>query len=187
MKFLQEVLTGIQKFEDENEDETTLDDEFDFDIDPDTGFAISPDGEDQVDEFGDEEFPEDQDVEDDSMTDEFSDENPEEFGDEEMPNDEDEMDGVASKATEDPDRQGVIRSVKGAHLVYKRQGENGTYEELWIYNHGENLADSMQIRRGIISGTDIPVNKTSSPDGKQSFSVWTVGNAEMVQITGLPN
>lgn len=186
MKFLQEVLSGIKRMDDEQpEDELELDGEFDFDIDPETGYAVDPNGDESMD---DEENPDEFSDEDLPMDDlENSDENPNEFGDEESPNDETEMDGIASKATEDPDRQGVIRSVKSAHLVYKRQGENGTYEELWIYNHGENLADSMQIRRGIISGTDIPVNKTSSPDGKQSFSIWTVGNAEMVQITGLPN
>lgn len=185
MKFLKEVLSGVKRMDDEQpEDDLDLDGEFDFDVDPETGYAIDPNGEEPVDEenpdeFSDEDFP----------SDDFEnpDGNPDEYGDEESPNDESEMDGIAAKATEDPDKQGVIRVVKGAHLVYKRQGENGTYEELWVYNHGENLADSMQVRRGIISGTDIPVNKTASPDGKQSFSVWTVGNAEMVQITGLPN
>lgn len=184
MKFLQEVLSDVKRLDDDSEDDMELDGEFDFDVDPETGYAISPD----ENELTDEEYP------DESNNDEFpsddelnSDENPDEFNGEEDPNDETEMDGVAAKATEDPDRQGVIRKVKGAHLVYKRQGENGTYTELWIYNHGENLADSMQVRRGIISGTDIPTNKTASPDGKQTFNVWTVGNAEMVEITGLPN
>ncbi|PPD53435.1 MAG: hypothetical protein CTY12_04965 [Methylotenera sp.] len=186
MKFLKEVLSGVKRIDDEQpEDDLNLDGEFDFDIDPETGFAVDPSGEEHIDdsenpdESYDVEFPLD-----DS---ENPDENPDEFDGEESPNDESEMDGIAAKATEDPDKQGVVRNVKGAHLVYKRQGENGTYEELWIYNHGNNLTDSIQIRRGIISGTDIPINKTASPDGKQSFSVWTVGNAEMVQITGLPN
>ena len=31
---------------------------------------------------------------------------------------------------DDPDRQGLIRTVKGAHLVYKRKQEDGTYDEL---------------------------------------------------------
>lgn len=184
MKFLQEVLSDVKRLDDDSEDDMELDGEFDFDVDPETGYAISPDeneptDEEYPDESNNDEFPSDDELN--------SDENPEEFDDEDDPNDERELDGVASKATEDPNKQGVIRKVKGAHLVYKRQGENGSYEELWIYNHGENLADSMQIRHGIISGTDIPTNKTSSPDGKQSFSVWTVGNAEMIQITGLPN
>lgn len=86
---------------------------------------------------------------------------------------------------EDPNRQGLIRTVKKAHLVYKRQTEEGTYEELWMYNT-TSLRDEMAIRKSILSGTDIPVNRTSSPDGEQEYETWTAGNAEMMLIRGLP-
>ena len=91
---------------------------------------------------------------------------------------------------QDEDRQGLIRTVPGAHLVYKRQQEDGTYEELWIYNidpAGRGLKKAHTVRNAILAGTDIPVNKTESPDGTQSFDVWAIGNAEMLKICGLIN
>jgi len=87
----------------------------------------------------------------------------------------------------DPDRAGVIRTVKNAHLVYKRQAEDGTYDELWVYNIHDATHDDLDIRRDILAGTDIPVKKTKSPDGKQSYSINTMGNAQMLSISGLPN
>ena len=106
---------------------------------------------------------------------------------EDQESNDDDLDDVASEATEDPDRQGLIRKVQGAHLVYKRESEDGTYEELWIYNSGDSMKDELNVRRSILSGTDISVNKTSSDDGKQNYSMWSVGNIEMVHIKGLPN
>lgn len=96
------------------------------------------------------------------------------------------LDAITDKASEDPDRQGLVRKVKGAHLVYKRQIEDGTYEELWIYNSG-NMRDELDIRKAVLAGTDIPTTKTSSPDGTQKYELWSAGNAEMLQIQGLPN
>jgi hypothetical protein len=87
----------------------------------------------------------------------------------------------------DPDRAGIIRTVKNAHLVYKRQAEDGTYDELWVYNIHDSTHDDLDIRRDILAGTDIPVKKTKSPDGKQSYSINTMGNAQMLSISGLPN
>lgn len=108
--------------------------------------------------------------------------------DDSLPSEDDqELDQVASKATEDPDKRGLIRTVKGAHLVYKRETEDGTFEELWVYNSGDNMRDELKTRRAILSGTDIPVDKTSSSDGKQGYSMWTIGNVEMLNIKGLPN
>ena len=85
---------------------------------------------------------------------------------------------------EDPNRQGMVRTVKGAHLVYKREVEDGTYEELWQYNTS-TLRDEITIRKAILAGTDIPVNKAQSPDGSQSFETWAAGNAELMLIRGL--
>lgn len=87
---------------------------------------------------------------------------------------------------EDPNRAGLIRFVKGAHLVYKRQGEDGSYEELWIYPI-DKINSGHKIKRAILAGTDIELDTEHSPDGKQTNQVWTVGNAQMIQINGLPN
>lgn len=87
----------------------------------------------------------------------------------------------------DPDRAGIIRTVDNAHLVYKRQSEDGTYEELWVYNLHNSTHDELEIRRDILAGTDIPVKKTKSPDGAQQYYVTTMGNAQMMNIRGLPN
>jgi len=85
------------------------------------------------------------------------------------------------------ERTGVIRTVKDAHLIYKKRSEDGTFEELWIYNVSDNMRDELKIRRDILAGTDIPKHKTKSPDGSQSYSISTVGNAQYVHIKGLPN
>jgi hypothetical protein len=88
---------------------------------------------------------------------------------------------------EDPNKQGVIRKVKGAHLVYKRQDEEGTYEELWIYKLTGEVKDDLEIRRDILAGTDIPQNKTKSEDDTQSYDLWTSGNVQWLKISNLPN
>ena len=87
------------------------------------------------------------------------------------------------------DREGVLRTVKDAHLVYKEQGNDGSFTELWIYNirSENNAADELNTRRAILAGTDIPPKKTKSPDGTQSYSLTTLGNAQYMYITGLTN
>lgn len=94
-------------------------------------------------------------------------------------------DQYVSDDIEDPDRQGLIRTVKKAHLVYKRETEDGTFEELWIYNV-DTLRAEMDIRKAILAGTDIPPGKMSSPDGSQTYQLWSAGNAELIIIQGLP-
>ncbi len=86
-----------------------------------------------------------------------------------------------------PDKAGIIRTVDNAHLIYKRQTENGSYQELWIYNLHDSTNDELEIRRDILAGTDIPAKKTKSADGQQSYNVTTMGNAQLLKITGLPN
>lgn len=88
---------------------------------------------------------------------------------------------------EDEDRAGFIRVVDNAHLIYKRQSENGTYEELWIYNLHSDTNDELEIRREILAGTDIPPQKSKSPDGVQSYTSTTMGNGQLLKISGLPN
>ena len=96
------------------------------------------------------------------------------------------IDDIVDTATENPDKQGNVRTVPGAHLVYKRKNEMGTYDELWIFPSSE-IKNSLKIRNAILSGTDIPPNKTTSPDDKSSYNVWSAGNCELMNITGLPN
>lgn len=95
---------------------------------------------------------------------------------------------LINAASEDPSKQGVLRTVKNARLVYKRKGADGSYEELWAYNTGSgNITDELNHRQAILAGTDIPPAKLTSPDGQQSYEVWTTSNAEMMIIRGLPN
>jgi hypothetical protein len=96
------------------------------------------------------------------------------------------LDKVATQATEDPNRRGLIRTVKNAHLVYKRESEDGTFTELWVFNV-DDLKNEMEIRKAILAGTDIPTTKTESPDQKQEYTIWTSGNVEMINVTGLPS
>jgi hypothetical protein len=88
---------------------------------------------------------------------------------------------------DDPDYQGSIRTIPNAHLVHKRQQEDGTFDELWIYNIADDFKKELKIRRAILAGTDIPINKMKSPDGSQTYELWTVGNGQMLMIRGLPN
>lgn len=91
-----------------------------------------------------------------------------------------------SQDQEDPDKQGVLRKVKGAHLVYKRKSPDGDFEELWVFNTGGGLQDEIAIRKSILAGTDIPPSKTKSPDDLQSYEIVTLGNAQLLHIKGLP-
>jgi hypothetical protein len=95
---------------------------------------------------------------------------------------------IGAPTSEDPNRQGLIRTVKGAHLVYKRKDDTGTFSELWIYPIDQKgIRTEMQIRRDILAGTDIPEKQVSSDDGSQELDLWTAGNAQLILITGLPN
>ena len=198
MKFLQEVLRGVHRMDDEptEPDDLELDPELDGDEEP-------------VDPVNDEEQPTDDEFDDsellaDDPTDDpmagFSDPTsggaaggsnegddlPPDVAPEEGNDELSQLDDVASNATEDPDRQGVIRAVKKAHLVYKRESGDGGFEELWVYNVG-TMKDELETRKAILAGTDIPPGKTASPDGTQTYSIWSTGNAELLSIKGLPN
>lgn len=87
----------------------------------------------------------------------------------------------------DPNRAGIIRIIKSAHLVYKKQNPQGGFNELWIYNLHNSTHDELNIRREILAGTDIPQKKTKSADGSQSYTVTTMGNAQLLLIKNLPN
>ena len=87
----------------------------------------------------------------------------------------------------DPNRQGLIRRVPGAHLVYKRQGEDGTYHELWLFPIESDMRDERDIKSAILAGTDVDPQTSKSEDDEQEYELWTAGNAQMMLITGLPN
>lgn len=87
----------------------------------------------------------------------------------------------------DPNRQGLIRTVKGAHLVYKRKNEEGTFDELWVFGTGGDMEGSLKVRRDILAGTDIPPRATKSQNGAQSYTLKTLGNGQILHIKGLPN
>lgn len=95
-------------------------------------------------------------------------------------------DEIANLALEDPNKQGIIRRVAGAHLVYKRESDNNTFTELWVYR-ADDVKQCHTTRRSILAGTDIVLPQMSSEDGQQQFTTWSVGNMEMMQITGLAN
>jgi hypothetical protein len=87
----------------------------------------------------------------------------------------------------DPNRQGLIRQVDGAHLVYKRKNEEGTYDELWVFGTGDEIEDSLKVRRNILAGTDIAPRSTKSANGTQSYTLNTLGTGQLLCIKGLPN
>lgn len=96
-------------------------------------------------------------------------------------------DVTADNTSENPDKQGMIRKIPNAHLVYKRADETGTFTELWMYEIKKGMRDEFNVRDNILAGTDIPPRQTSSPDGSQSYDMWTAGNMQLIQISGLPN
>lgn len=212
MRFLQEVLKDVKRLSQQQDDDSVDDQSDDFsdtdlegmnpddetDQDQDPNAEPNPDEQTDTDMQQDGGMPSD----DDSFApwdtsagggggsvgapDQEGGDDPEQQQDAEDPETDETLDAVADEASTDPDRQGVIRNVKGAHLIYKRQNDDGTYEELWIYNIS-TMQDEMTIRRAILAGTDIPINKQASPDGNQQYTMWAAGNAELLCINGLPN
>jgi len=164
MKFLQEVLRSVRRLDQEEQPQEA---EMPMDGDP----ELSLDSEEDPTAVPDQ-----------MSLDEPSDDLDGQKGGEEHP----ELDGIADVATDDPDKQGLIRTVKDAHLVYKRTTEDGSFEELWIYNLN-TLRNELEVKKAILAGTDIPPSKVRSPDGTQTYEIWSSGNAEMILIKGLPN
>ncbi len=119
-----------------------------------------------------------------------SDEFPEDVGAESFETD-DQMDAEdftndLEAEEEHPDFQGEIRTVRGANLVYKRKTDEGNFEELWIYNVGNDIKRETQIRRAVLAGTDIDPSAQESADGSQRSETTTTGNVQFLHITGLP-
>lgn len=88
---------------------------------------------------------------------------------------------------ENPDKQGLIRTIKGAHLIYKRKNGDGTFSELWIYSIHKGLKDEFAIRNAILDGTDIDQKTGQSKDEKQTYDLWTCNDRQMMKISGLTN
>lgn len=99
----------------------------------------------------------------------------------------DENAGTEGTEGQDDNYQGVIRTVKGAYLVYKRDTGDGNFEELWIQSVGKDLEKSVKIKKAILAGTDIDPSTNQSDDGNQEAEVTAVGNVQFVKITGLQN
>jgi hypothetical protein len=106
--------------------------------------------------------------------------------------DPDEMDmdlsaeGEEEPQEDDPNMQGIIRTVKGANLVYKRQMPDNTFTELWIMNVGRDMKKESQTKRAILAGTDVDAQSQQSTDGKQNMELYTVGNVQFCELSGLP-
>jgi hypothetical protein len=190
MKFLKEIISKRNQYDEDQEEE-----DMDFSMADDEDQDEDQDEEDMDFSMADDEEDQDEEDMDFSMADDEEDQDEEDMdfsmADDEEDQDEDQEDyqlsQVAIKSTENPDRQGVIRNVPSAHLVYKRQTENGTYDELWLFNSSDTLIDNLKTRKAVLAGTDIPHTSTQSPDGKQQYTIWTAGNGELLNITGLPN
>lgn len=101
--------------------------------------------------------------------------------------DSDEKDKNEKQEPEDPDRQGLIRTIPGAHLIYKREGHNGTFTEMWMYQVGPNHRTEEKVRSAILDGTDIDQRLGASVSGEQSYEIWTCNDRQIMKISGLPN
>ena len=64
--------------------------------------------------------------------------------------------------------------------------DSGTFDELWIFNTSDNMTDSLEIKRNILAATDIPPRQTTSEDGIQKYSMFTLGDVQFMEINNLP-
>ena len=119
----------------------------------------------------------------------LGDEQGDEFTDTDQQPQDDEFSDDGEEQQGDPDRQGDIRTVPDAHLVYKRKNENNLYDELWIFKINQHDTWTMKTYDAIMAGTDIPKGSTSSDDDTQSVERWEVGDPKntlvFVNIKGL--
>lgn len=142
----------------------------------------------------DEESKSSEDTDDNKIKDDDTSEKNKDSKDDKSSDDNDTIDDNSSKDKDDkdkkkenPDKQGVLRKIQYAHLIYKRQDVDGTYTELWSYDINKGIKDEFNIRNAILNGTDIDHKTGSSPDNIQRYELWTSNNRQFMQITGLPN
>jgi len=158
--------------EEQDLESSEMDDEFSMDDDD----LLGDEGEEEFDdEFSDED-------------DEFSMDDEDLLGDEGEEEFDDEFDDELSDDEEtDQNYQGNIRSIPGTFLVYKRQAEDSTFEELWLYNVGKDIKHEMNLRRAILNGTDISPQTGKSKDNKQTAKITSMGNVQFLNVFGIPN
>lgn len=94
---------------------------------------------------------------------------------------------VIDDESDEENFQGIIRTVKGANLVYKRKDTDGDFTELWIYNIGKDMKHSNNVKRAIVAGTDIDPSRMESEDGTQKMDLYSIGNVQYLELSGLPN
>lgn len=202
---------GFEEFnEPEEDDDLEFVDDSDLDMDDQTDSEpdLDMDDFDQDDDFEIDDVPEDDlefDVDDidsfDSEQDEFSlddesqmDDDPDldmdsvgQDTDVDLESDGESLEDDELEDDEDEDYQGNIRTVKGAHLVYKRMTEDGTYDELWIYNVGKNKPAEQKIRNAILAGAGTGDNMGEEGEEPKQPETYTVGNVQYIKLTGVPN
>jgi hypothetical protein len=83
--------------------------------------------------------------------------------------------------------EGIVRAVKGAYLVSKKEQADETFTEVWMYNVGKKYDDEANIRKAILSGTDIDPTKNFSEDGTQEAVITSVGNVQFLTLVGIPD
>lgn len=98
------------------------------------------------------------------------------------------IDSTSENGETNLNRQGMIRTVKNAHLIYKRENDTNRYDELWQYKSKENgIYHDIDIKNDILAGTDIPLNSLTSDDGEQRYELWNSGNIIFLKIYNLQN
>lgn len=78
---------------------------------------------------------------------------------------------------------GEPRHVRRAKLLWKRK-DGDTFVERWMFL-ANSIDDLVKLKREILSGTDIPPSKLTSPDGKQGFAMEQFGDLVFITIHGL--
>jgi hypothetical protein len=86
---------------------------------------------------------------------------------------------------EDDALEGEVRAVKGAVLIKKKIQPDETYTEVWMYNVGDDYTSESDIKKAILSATDIDPTKRFSEDGSQELVMDTVGNVQFLTILGV--
>lgn len=93
-----------------------------------------------------------------------------------------------SENDEDDNKEiGILRTIPNASLVYKRKQSDGTFEEMWIFNVTKDNKRTQRIYNDIVSGSDIEQGASYNEDRSQSVDTWSIGNVQMVLISGLAN
>ena len=88
-----------------------------------------------------------------------------------------------SNGVKDPNRHGLIRTIKDAHLIYKRENDTSRFDELWMYKIKSGVIyQDIDIKTDILSGTDIPMNNVASEDGEQTYDIWYSGDIVFLKI-----